>query len=106
MKVGCVMVDESPMAIYMCCIHTTILKKNTYKIQGIQHLAVPFQVAENSSNYDYGEMYQLLLQISCYREGILSQDLALPTLSTREQQASWYQLAALNTCTVQIGRPH
>jgi len=31
-KVGCVVVDESPMALCMCCIHTTIPKKSTYKV--------------------------------------------------------------------------
>ena len=36
---------------------------------------MPFQVAKNDSDYDYGKMYQLLLQISCYSERILSQDL-------------------------------
>ena len=54
-------------------IHTTILKKNTYKIWGIQCQAV--QVAEDGSDYDYGEIYQFFLQISCYSEKILSQDL-------------------------------
>ena len=36
---------------------------------------MPFQIAENSDDYDYGKIYQILLQISCYSEGVLSQDL-------------------------------
>ena len=34
-KVGGVLVDESPMVICVHCIHTMIPKKNTYKIQGV-----------------------------------------------------------------------
>ena len=74
-KVGGVLVDESPMVICVHCAHTTIPKKNTYKIQDIQRPAAPFQIAENGSDYDYREMYQILLQILCYNEEVLSQDL-------------------------------
>ena len=35
MRVGGVLVDESPMVICMHCVYTTIPKKDTYKIQGI-----------------------------------------------------------------------
>ena len=65
------MVDESPMVICMCCVHATIPKKDTYKIRGIQHPAAPFQITKDDSNYDYREIYQILLQISCYSKGVL-----------------------------------
>jgi len=74
-SVGSVLVDESPMVICVHCAQATFPKKNAYRIQGIQHPAKPFQIAENGSDYEYGELYQLLLQILCYSKGVLSQDL-------------------------------
>jgi len=74
-SVGGVLVDESPVVICMHCAQAAFPKRNAYKIQGIQRPATPFQIAENSSDHDYGELYQLLLQISCFSEGVLSQDL-------------------------------
>ena len=74
-KVGGVLVDESPVVICVCCAQATFLKKDAYRIQDIQRSAKPFQIAEDSGDYDYRELYQLLLQISCYSKGVLFQDL-------------------------------
>ena len=56
-KVGSVLVDESPMVICIHCAKAAFPKKDTYRIRGIQHLAKPFQIAENGSDYDYRELY-------------------------------------------------
>jgi len=74
-SVGGVLVDESPVVICVHCAQAAFPKRDAYKIQGIQRPATPFQIADDGSDYDYGELYQLLLQISCFSEGVLSQDL-------------------------------
>ena len=74
-SMGGVLVDESPVVICVHCAQAAFPKRDVYKLRGIQHPAAPFHVADDGSNHDYGEMYQLLLQISCFSEGVLSQDL-------------------------------
>ena len=74
-SVGGVLVDESPVVICMHCAQAVFPKRDAYKIRDIQRPAAPFQITENGSNHDYRELYQLLLQISCFSEGVLSQDL-------------------------------
>ena len=99
--------DESPMVICVHCIRATVPKKSTYKVQGIQHLTVPFQVTKNSDDYDYREMYQLLLQISCYSEGILSQDLIAMQQKRQGLIREYLHFLVDNTCLVKkVGDSH
>ena len=52
MSVGGVLVDESPVVICVHCVQATFLKRDTYKIRGIQRPAAPFQITDDGSDHD------------------------------------------------------
>ena len=93
-SVGGVLVDESPMVICVRCAQSAFPKKDAYKIPGVQHPAKPFQIAEDGSDYDYRKLYQLLLQILCYSEGVLSQVL----LAMQHKQQGLIHISLWITC--------
>ena len=57
MSVGGILVDESPVVICVHCAQAAFLKRDVYKLRGIQHPAAPFHVADDGSDHDYRELY-------------------------------------------------
>jgi len=68
---------------------------------------VPFQIAENGGNYNYGELYQIFLQILCYSEEVLSQDLLAMQHKQQGLICKYLHFLVDNACLVErVGNSH